>query len=101
VKNTNKGESLVSWQRAPNQIQGLLVGAKICFFFEKISNFTQMPLKHELQNIISRNGFVRNGEVIQTITDYLRAEKKAVSNFKEGKLSKVKETEVMTIFIQF
>ncbi len=58
-----------------------------------------MPLKYELQNIISRNGFVRNGEVIQTITDYLRAEKKAVSNFKEGKLSKVKETEVLKRFI--
>jgi Serine/Threonine/Tyrosine Kinase found in polyvalent proteins len=58
-----------------------------------------MPIKYELQNIISKNGFVRNGEVIQTITDYLRTEKKAVSNPKESKLSKVQETEALKRFI--
>jgi len=58
-----------------------------------------MSLKHELQNIISGNGSVRNGEIIQTITDHLRRKKEAVSDFKEAKLNKVKETEVLKEFI--
>ena len=54
-----------------------------------------MSIKHELQNIISGNGSVRNGEIIQTITNYLRGEKKAVSDLEKTKFSKVKETEVL------
>jgi hypothetical protein len=37
-----------------------------------------MSLKHELQNIISGNGSVRNGKIIQAITDYLRRKKETV-----------------------
>ncbi|MFM7015022.1 MAG: hypothetical protein ACKOX3_01725 [Bacteroidota bacterium] len=38
-----------------------------------------MSIKHELQNIISGNGKVRHGEIIQTITNYLRGKKATVS----------------------
>lgn len=58
-----------------------------------------MSIKHELQNIISRNGSVRNGKIIQSITDYLRREKKTVSNLTEGKFVKDKETQVLKRFI--
>ena len=54
-----------------------------------------MSIKHELQNIISRNGFVRNGKNIQTITNYLRGKKEAVSNLKEGKFTKNEETKIL------
>ena len=42
-----------------------------------------MFIKHELQNIISGNGKVRLGEAIQTILNYLRGKKKAVSELEE------------------
>ena len=58
-----------------------------------------MSVKYELQNIISGNGSVRNGEIIQTISDFLRGKKKTVSNLKEAKLNKVKETEILIEFI--
>ena len=58
-----------------------------------------MSIKHELQNIISGNGSVRNGKIIQTITDYLRREKKAISATEETKFSKDQETEVLVKFI--
>lgn len=38
-----------------------------------------MSIKHELQNIISGNGSVRNGEIIQAINHHLRGKKKAIS----------------------
>ena len=47
-----------------------------------------MSIKHELQNIISGNGKVRNGEIIHSIADFIRGKKKAVSNLKETKFDK-------------
>lgn len=58
-----------------------------------------MSIKHELQNIISGNGSVRNGKIIQTITDYLRRKKETISNLEETKFSKVKEAQVLIEFI--
>ena len=58
-----------------------------------------MSVKHELQNIISGNGSVRNGKIIRSITDYLRRKKKAVSNLKEGEFNKDKEIQVLKEFI--
>ena len=58
-----------------------------------------MTIKHELQNIISGNGSVRNGKIIQSIIDYLRRKKKAVSSLTEGGFLKDKETQVLTEFI--
>lgn len=59
-----------------------------------------MSLKHELQNIISGNGQVRHGKVIQTIAAYLRGKKKAVSNLEETKFSKVEETKVLIEYLE-
>jgi hypothetical protein len=58
-----------------------------------------MSIKYELQNIISGNGSVRNGENIQTITLYLRRKKETISAFKEAKFSKDKEVEILKGFI--
>lgn len=58
-----------------------------------------MSLKLELQNIISGNGKVRNGDIIQTINNYLRREKKSVSGLKEVKLFKAQETEILINYI--
>ncbi len=58
-----------------------------------------MSLKHELQSIISGNGSVRNGEIIQTITDYLRRKKTTVPGAKKTKLIKEQETQVLVEFI--
>lgn len=58
-----------------------------------------MHIKYELQNIISRNGQVRNGKAIQTITDFLRRKEKAVSGTKETKFGKDEETECLKEFI--
>ena len=58
-----------------------------------------MSLKHELQSIISGNGSVRNGKIIQTITDYLRGKKKAVSGIEKAKLIKEQETQVLIEYI--
>jgi hypothetical protein len=58
-----------------------------------------MYLKHELQNIISGNGFVGYGKNIQTITNYLGGKKETVSNFKEYKFNKNEETKILTDFI--
>ncbi len=54
-----------------------------------------MSIKHELQNIISGNGSVGNGKVIQSINEYIRREKKAVSNLAEGEFNKNKETQIL------
>lgn len=58
-----------------------------------------MSVKHELQCIISGNGSVRNGEIIQTITGYLRGKKKTVSELAKAKLIKEQETQVLIEFI--
>jgi hypothetical protein len=52
-----------------------------------------MSLKHELQNIISGNGSVRNGKIIQAITDYLRRKKETVQGITKAKLDKEQETQ--------
>ena len=57
-----------------------------------------MTIKHELQSIISGNGSVRNGKIIQTITDYLRGKKKAGTEF-EKEWNKDQETEVLIEYI--
>jgi hypothetical protein len=47
-----------------------------------------MPVKIELQNIISGNGEVRFGSTIQTINNYLRREKEAVSSTANAEFKK-------------
>lgn len=59
-----------------------------------------MSLKHELQSIISGNGSVRNGEIIQTITDYLRRKKEAISGIEKAKLLKEQETKILIDFVE-
>jgi len=58
-----------------------------------------MSIKHELQNIISGNGSVRNGKIIQSITEHIRREKKAISNPTEGEFDKIKEKQILREFI--
>lgn len=58
-----------------------------------------MSVKHELQNIISGNESVRNGKIIQSITDYLRRKKKAIPNLTEGEFNKSKETQVLFLLV--
>jgi hypothetical protein len=58
-----------------------------------------MSLKHELQNIISGNGSVRNGKIIQAITDYLRRKKETVQGITKAKLDKEQETLVLIEFV--
>ena len=55
-------------------------------------------MKHELQRIISGNGSVRNGKIIQTITDHPRREKKTVSAIKKAKFDKEQETKGLVSF---
>jgi hypothetical protein len=59
-----------------------------------------MSVKHELQNIISGNGSVRNGKNIQTITNHLRGKKKTVQGAEKTKLIKEQETQVLIGFIE-
>lgn len=59
-----------------------------------------MQIKHELQNIISGDGQVRHGEIIQSITRYLRGEKKANSGTEKAKLLKEQEKEILLNFIE-
>jgi hypothetical protein len=59
-----------------------------------------MSVKHELQRIISGNGSVRNGKIIQTITDHLRRKKKTVSGTEKAKFLKEQETQVLVDFIE-
>lgn len=58
-----------------------------------------MSIKHELQNIITGNGTVRNGEIIQSITDYLRGKKETVSTIEKTKFIKEQETQSLIEFI--
>jgi hypothetical protein len=66
----------------------------------KIRTFKQVSIKHELQNIITENAKVRNGEIIQSITDYLRGKKKTISEIEKAKFLKKQETQVLTEFIE-
>ena len=59
-----------------------------------------MSLKHELQSVISGNESVRFGEIIQTITNYLRGEKKTISESKKIKLVKEQEAKILIEFIE-
>lgn len=59
-----------------------------------------MSLKHELQSIISGNGSVRNGKIIQAITDHLRGKKKAIQRTAKAKLVKKQETQVLIEFVE-
>lgn len=58
-----------------------------------------MSLKYELQSIISGNGSVRNGEIIQAINRYLKGKKEAISGLEKAKLSKEQEAQVLVEFI--
>ncbi len=59
-----------------------------------------MSLKHELQSIISGNGSVRNGKIIQAITNHLRGKKKAIQRTAKAKLVKKQETQVLIEFVE-
>jgi hypothetical protein len=54
-----------------------------------------MSLKYELQSIISGNGSVRNGKIIQTIASHLRGKKKAIQGTAKAKLIKEQETQIL------
>jgi hypothetical protein len=59
-----------------------------------------MTLKYELQNIISGNGTVRNGEIIQSITRFLRREKETIRGIEKTEFSKKQEGEILITFIE-
>lgn len=58
-----------------------------------------MTVKHELQNIISGNGSVSNGKIIQSISSYLSGKEKAIPNAEKAKFFKTEETEILKKFI--
>jgi hypothetical protein len=58
-----------------------------------------MSVKIELQNIISGNGEVRFGSTIQTINNYLRREKEAVSSTTNSEFKKAEETACLLKYI--
>ena len=58
-----------------------------------------MSIKNELQSIISGNGKVRHGKIVQTITNHLRGKKKTISEVEKTKLYKEQETEILIEFI--
>ena len=57
-------------------------------FCLKLNTFIEMSVKHELQSIISGNGPVRNGEIIQTITNHLRRKKETIQGTQKEKVLK-------------
>ena len=59
-----------------------------------------MSVKHELQSIISGNGPVRNGEIIQTITNHLRRKKETIQGTEKTKFIKEQETQILIELIQ-
>ena len=61
--------------------------------------FSKMSIKHELQNIISGNGSVRNGEIIQTITRFLRGKKETSSGIGAEEFNKKQEESFLREFI--
>ncbi|MBK9982066.1 MAG: hypothetical protein IPP15_06495 [Saprospiraceae bacterium] len=54
-----------------------------------------MSLKHQLQGVISGNGSVRNGEIVQTITDYPRGKKKAISAAEKTEFSEEQDAHIL------
>ena len=58
-----------------------------------------MTIKHELQNIIRGNAKVRNGEIIQSVANYLGGKKKTISEIEKTKFLKKQETQVLEEFI--
>lgn len=58
-----------------------------------------MSIKNELQSIISGNGKVRHGKIVQTITNHLRGKKKTISEVEKTKFYKEQETEILIEFI--
>lgn len=57
-------------------------------------------MKHELQRIISGEGQVRNGAVIQAIASYLKRSQRTSALAKKSKLYKKQETEVLKDYIK-
>lgn len=51
-----------------------------------------MPLKNELQSIISGTGHVTKGAAIQTVADYIRKSKAAGANAEKKERIKEQET---------
>ncbi|HEX5112084.1 MAG TPA: hypothetical protein VFV79_04505 [Saprospiraceae bacterium] len=58
-----------------------------------------MSLKDELQSVISGDGKVKHGEVIQTIAGYLRRKKEAISEIEKTKFLKEQEAQILIDFI--
>src|ERR1051326_7768144 len=58
-----------------------------------------MSIKHELQDIISGDGSVRHGKVIQAINRYLRGKKEAVPQAEKAKFLKEQETQDLIEYI--
>ncbi len=69
-------------------------------FIFRFGIFTQMSVKDELQNIISGNGPVRHGKIIQTITGYLRGKKEAIPESEKAKFDKEQETKILIEFVE-
>jgi hypothetical protein len=59
-----------------------------------------MTVKHELQNIISGNGSVSNGKIIQSISNYLSGKEKAIPNSEKTEFFKTEETKILVQFIE-
>jgi len=59
-----------------------------------------MSVKNELQNIISGNGEVRHGKVIQAIAGYLRGKKTSISGIEKTKFLKEQETQILIHYIE-
>ena len=78
----------------PDTIQGPL---QMCLL---LPTNAQMSLKHELQDIISGNGAVSQGEAIRAVAHYLRRKKEAVFGVEETKFLKEQETQVLIEFIE-
>ncbi|MFH0894398.1 MAG: hypothetical protein V2A54_08170 [Bacteroidota bacterium] len=58
-----------------------------------------MSLKNELQNIISGDGSVRHGKIIQSIACFLRGKKETVSETEKSKFIREQETQFLTEYI--
>src|SRR3954464_11961301 len=59
-----------------------------------------MSLKNELQSIISGNGSVSNGKIIQAIAGYLRRKKEAIPEAEKAEFGKEQESQVLMEFIE-
>lgn len=59
-----------------------------------------MSLKNELQNIISGNGKVRHGEIIQAAASYLKGKKGAVQGAEKAKFHKDQEAQILREYIE-